>query len=465
MTKKSTLLLSLITIIAQFSLIGQTYEDLTSVNSTYGTVTSLTPVGTTVTSNGYRGEPSNYNSRAAVVLGDKVIFTADDGSTGDELWVTDGTRAGTILLKDIESGSGSSSPENMIRVGDKVYFAAETSTEGKELWVTDGTSNGTTMVIDLFDGPQSSNPNTITPFKGGFLFAAFDENSFDYGDAIARQHMWFSDGTSEGTVRLSSDNLEGVQPKTDGVDADARLSSFQLIGDTLAIFGGTSEAADTEAGFGILGEEIWVTNGSPEPTGTKMLLNINTPDDDSNIQWLFAANEKQVIFRAKTDAKWDNNSETTTTLFNEYWVTDGTTEGTYLLQDLNSIPLADDPNGTGNTGAAYPINYDGKIYYRAQVDLGNELYRMNSLGGEGNQLELAFDIAPFDGSSERPSFIDDPFLFDGKLFMKINFRSDNLPFYPRVGNELGLFDSEDDSIRLVAEISMEPPITHFPAIK
>ena len=43
-------------------------------------------------------------------VGDTLFFTADDGVNGNELWKSDGTEAGTVLVKDINPGSGSSSP-------------------------------------------------------------------------------------------------------------------------------------------------------------------------------------------------------------------------------------------------------------------------------------------------------------------------------------------------------------------
>jgi ELWxxDGT repeat protein len=90
----------------------------------------------------------------------RALFTADDGTTyGRELWVTDGTLAGTSLVKDINSGSGSSSPQEITALGDgRVLFQADDGTSGKELWVTDGTANGTYRVDDINPGAGSSVP-------------------------------------------------------------------------------------------------------------------------------------------------------------------------------------------------------------------------------------------------------------------------------------------------------------------
>lgn len=441
---------------------AQQYADLSAgnVDVNYGTVTSLTPIGVTVTSNGYRGDSDRYTNRHAAVLGNVVIFFASDDTHGDELWVTDGTRAGTSLLLDIEPGVAGSSPANLRVVGDKAYFAASTTATGTELWVTDGTTAGTSQLIDLYDGVESSNPNSITAFKNGFLFAAIDENSADYGDGIVRQQVWFSDGTVEGTSRLSANDQFGVVPKTTGLDARSDLSPFQLIGDTLAVFGGTT---DRVKDGGVIGQEIWVTNGAPEPWGTRLLVDVNDETDNSNIQWIYTANEKQVIVRSKTAGKWDNDPNTTGTLDNEYWVTDGSPKGTYLLQDLNTNPGAV-AGTTQNTGSAHPFNFDNKIFYRAGAGVGNELYKMTGLSGSGNELGLAYDMAPLDAVGvERSSFLDDPIAFDEKLFMKVNFRSENGPGGQRWDQELALYDPTDETVKIVADIF--PGANSFPRNK
>ena len=71
---------------------------------------------------------------------EKLYFTANDGDNGTELWVTDGTTAGTQLVKDINPGSGnfsyaySSSPRNLTVIGDELFFSANNGENGNELF-------------------------------------------------------------------------------------------------------------------------------------------------------------------------------------------------------------------------------------------------------------------------------------------------------------------------------------------
>lgn len=80
---------------------------------------------------------------------------------GVSLYITDGTKAGTKLLKGFTDLG-----YEMKQVGNKVYFNAYTPETGYEPWETDGTPQGTKMVGDLLEGPQSSNPASFTDVNG-----------------------------------------------------------------------------------------------------------------------------------------------------------------------------------------------------------------------------------------------------------------------------------------------------------
>ena len=86
-----------------------------------------------------RAVPTASPNDLTVVDG-TLFFYASDGSHGEELWKTDGTAAGTIMVKDINPGSTSSNPFHMTAVGGTLFFAADDGIHGRELWKSDGTA-------------------------------------------------------------------------------------------------------------------------------------------------------------------------------------------------------------------------------------------------------------------------------------------------------------------------------------
>jgi len=107
-------------------------------------------------------------------VGDQLFFRADDGVHGSEVWKTDGTAAGTVLVRDIAPGAAQAIPEGLTAAGGKLYFAAFDPVHGFELWESDGTEAGTVLVQDLFPGPAPSNPGLLTPAEGNLFFTADD---------------------------------------------------------------------------------------------------------------------------------------------------------------------------------------------------------------------------------------------------------------------------------------------------
>ena len=74
------------------------------------------------------------------------------------MWTTDGTPEGTFMLKDIYEGGKSSfvleypNTFKYTKFKDKLYFNANDSIHGTELWVTDGTEAGTHLLKDIYEG-------------------------------------------------------------------------------------------------------------------------------------------------------------------------------------------------------------------------------------------------------------------------------------------------------------------------
>ena len=111
-----------------------------------------------------------------------LFFNADDGAHGKELWRSDGTATGTALVKDIDPGSGSSLPApapepypaQMANVNGTLFFTANNGVSGSELWRSNGTAAGTVLVRDIQPGSKGSTPFRWAGVNGTLFFAADD---------------------------------------------------------------------------------------------------------------------------------------------------------------------------------------------------------------------------------------------------------------------------------------------------
>lgn len=93
------------------------------------------------------------------------------------MWLTDGTEAGTQLVKDIYPGANYSSPTEITHLaGTTVMFrATNDNAVGAELWVSDGTEAGTLLVADLNDTPNGEfYPEGFTTVNGRLFFTGED---------------------------------------------------------------------------------------------------------------------------------------------------------------------------------------------------------------------------------------------------------------------------------------------------
>src|SRR5688500_3306290 len=69
---------------------------------------------------------------------------------------------GASLVADLLRGGDGSSPRDLTAVGATVYFTARDAQHGRELWRSDGTAAGTTLVKDIATGRASADPGELT---------------------------------------------------------------------------------------------------------------------------------------------------------------------------------------------------------------------------------------------------------------------------------------------------------------
>ena len=105
-------------------------------------------------------------------LGDRVYFSADDGIRGRELWATDGTTQGTVLVCDLAPGAGSSNPERLTPTPTGLVFSARTSSGGREPWIFDPNSGSCRPLGDLEPGVDGSDPYGFTAVGNLVYFGA-----------------------------------------------------------------------------------------------------------------------------------------------------------------------------------------------------------------------------------------------------------------------------------------------------
>lgn len=138
------------------------------------------------------------SSAGLIRSGNNVFFTRSTAATGSELYVTDGTLAGTRMVKEIRPGSNDAAIRHMVDLNGTLLFQAFDDEHALELWRSDGTAEGTFMVKDVDPGKQSG-----VAFNGPGMRVLGGVVIFPGQNAVSGIEPWRSDGTAEGTYPLA----------------------------------------------------------------------------------------------------------------------------------------------------------------------------------------------------------------------------------------------------------------------
>jgi ELWxxDGT repeat protein len=413
---------------------------------------------------------------------DKVYFRRTT-EVGSELWTSDGTAAGSNLLKDINTDVSGLAYTELVDNGAIAIFSGRNMETGTEPQVTDGTIEGTHLIKDLAVGPASSFTYDITVVNGMFVFAAIDQSErlqvyrsdgsengttaitsftdnkavgnilrqtdglkcfFDVRNPDGTYALFISDGTASGTRELMNfgKNSYGVGFSVERVAAGTNKIYFSLsgYGENLWMSDGTTagtvKVADmpeineltvagdraffvARTGSGLDEFEVFVSDGT---AGSKVTRDLNG-SKSSGPSGLTALNGK-VVFAATEEATG-----------REVWITDGSESGTTRLKDIL-------PGAEGSLFGSEFIEFQDHLYFAADDGVhGAELWRTS---GTAESTVLFKDIVPGPGNSLPNAFK----ALNDKLYFQA--------YTPENGYEVWRSDGSADNTSMLVDVIPGP---------
>lgn len=378
-----------------------------------------------------------------------VVFDHQD--FGRELWLSDGTATGTVLVADLVPGAGSSDPAWLTEFQGDLYMAALVPGAGRELVKTDGATLG--LAADIAPGAADSAPEQLLVAGGRLFFSAddglrgrepgfanpdgtvgvFDLNPgnassdprgfvqfadelwFTAGDALRQREFVALDPASPSTPRWPFDlNLSGDGPGGDFVTVCGDLGPRRRI-----VFAGTD---------GQSGEQLWATDGTA--LGTERLTDYRLGNGGARPRRP-ACLGGQVIFAADDDTNDD-----------ELHRSDGTRAGTAPLKDVNGATTA-----TRGSAVQGFTEFRGRTYFMASDGLtGGELWETDGTAAGTRRLT---DVLPGLTSLQ---------IRDVRALGDVLFMSANNPL--TVGVEPHVFDPRTGQLTVLVDIDPGPGGSH-----
>ena len=343
--------------------------------------------------------------------GEILVISVESALSGAEIWKSDGTTAGTTLVRDLVAGSDGSDPIHLTPVGNRVFFSAIDADGKRNLWLTNGQATGTSLVKDL-GFPNSNGPEQLVNLNGNLLFVGYSPTDnyelwrsngteagttlvkninpnlsgasgikhpyvlnstlyFTATDGTSGRELYKSDGTTAGTVRVVDLVAGGGSPFPENFDP-----SFSTMNGVLYF------AADTGADGGA---ELWRSDGTEE--GTQRVADIFPGPESSDPQYL----TPMTVTGAQAGTYLYFSATNSTLSGTELWRSDGTAEGTVLVKEIRAGGDSSNPEQLTVVGSMlFFVANDGAA--------GVELHVSNGRTGTANSA-LVNNIVAGSGSS------------------------------------------------------------------
>ncbi|QHT70453.1 T9SS type A sorting domain-containing protein [Rhodocytophaga rosea] len=335
-------------------------------------------------------------------------------AAGSVLWKSDGTSEGTMPMKEF---AASSFIYALQAVNGTLFFI-----NGRELWKSDGTTAGTTLVKDIGAGSSE-----VLPSSGGYfyfkMYEPYPSKNFS---------LWRSDGSQSGTIKLKNFNQQSdyyyfdnrhfadvkgtlfFVPNTDELwKSDGTSAGTVKINISLPTMNGASSpqsitrAGNTlyfSANNGIQGEELWKSDGTS--AGTTLVKDIYPGAADAAPSLLTAVNS--VVYFSASDSLHGR----------ELWKSDGTPEGTVLVRDIYP--------GTATSNVRNLIQVNGTLFFTANhPSYGEELWKSD---GTPAGTVMVKDIVPGIERYDYRAF-NNITVVNGLLYFTTSYPTPNNPNY------------------------------------
>ncbi len=277
-------------------------------------------------------------------IGNLLLFHDDKDKT---LWRSDGTTDGTYKIRDNKG-------KNYIQYKGKIYFHSYDVTPTTSLWVTDGTVAGTKVIKDI-------NTTSETPTE---MFIYKDKLFFGASDGLTKQQLWVSDGTDTGTHQLKKINFGN----------DAKIGGFTLMNNYL-YFSAKHNATEYQ---------IWRTNGMADST-------IKVTSQCSSCYNGLSPN-KMIEYKNKLYFKGSTSGTP-----RQLWVSDGTDTGTKIFK-AEIVGSSAYPPGFADDNFEL-IKHNGFMYMVGNDSTGFQIWKSDGTKQGTYKVTHRKDLYPFNLTS------------------------------------------------------------------